>query len=1147
MSSLIHKLTQANRLLRLHTPLSAEFGPDVLLAETLKGLEGISGYTVVPADGLAQNFTGFCLQVDALSTNVHLELKPLIGQPVLLEIQTDMSRDVLRPLHGHVTSAVCLGSLGAGSGGGSGAGRLTRYRLTIEPWLRFLGVGRDSAVFQDQNVLTIVQTILADYQAGGAYQGAGKLEPAWRIDVADPGIYPLRSLTTQYQESDLAFIERLLLEEGLFYWFEHTGDTTSPRLGQHTLGSHTMVIADHNGAFQTQNRGAMGHTIRFSQSGTAIQDDTIDRWRTQARWHTHAVQMSSWDYRTLDVRPIAVHAAHAEHADGGNSADDADSAGPSASAYVPEGTPALLSQDTPGAYAYEDIVQGQRLAQRQLQALSVPGKTVALAGSVRTLAPGTTFTLSGYDGNGYDGLTHSTDPAPHTVLRVIHHARNNLGADLNTHVQAQARALDGIAPTATSAMDTLLASAGIAPHASPAQKTPASQADKAGGPSSDISDIFYRNAALALPLSVPYRAADTNATGHLIHPKPTVHGSQTALVVGVPGHFLTTERDHRIKVQFAWQRGTNSQSRLSHPTGDAGHSGAPAADGTSATASGGSAYATTGTWVRVATPLAPQAGANWGSVALPRIGQEVLISFLGGDIDRPVVVGALYNGQGQDNAQSNQVSRGGANATGNAPMWFPGDAQAQGRSGTLPGHAHNAVLSGIKTQALSDSQSGTGAYNQLVFDDTPSQSRVGLHSHSQGAGSSSSPHSGACELNLGALRQQTDNQLLTPTGYGLELKTHHSGALRAGSGMLLSTDARAGNASGAASPQMDSREAVAQLQGAHTLSTSLGESAQAHQAMLPVLQSTEAKPAEQASAQQLEHNTQVWQSTQSGTGADNTGGGDGGGNAGGAGSAPAPSEPGLMMSGAAGVALLTPQSVTFNAGNTTSITAGHDINLMAQGNAGHSVKGGISLFALGKASNPDKPNQEMGIRLHAASGKVSSQSQSSRTVITADQSIIVASTTDSVSIQAKEHVLLTAQGAYIRMRGGNIDIHAPGRVDFKAGVKSWTGPQNANQSTLSLPKIEIAISPDRPIYSQQFDLSHLAENDPLGFSSDRLPYRVFDKDGRFLTAGYTSEAGLTDRILTNEATDLVVLIGDGAWQVEEYFESDTTTDAGEAT
>jgi type VI secretion system secreted protein VgrG len=808
------------------------------------------------------------------------------------------------------------------------------------------------------------------------------------IDVADPSIYPLRSLTTQYQESDLAFIERLLTEEGLFYWFEHTGDATSA-----TLGQHTLVIADHNGAFQAQNRGAMGNTIRFSQSGAGIQDDTIDRWRTQARWHTHAVQMSSWDYRTLDVRPIAVHTEHAHSAD---SANGADGAWASASAPVPQGTPALLSQDTPGAYAYENTAQGQRLAQRQLQALTVPGKTVELAGSVRTLAPGTTFTLSEYGGQ---------TEQPHTVLRVIHHARNNLGADL----QAQANALDATAKPAPSALDTLLASADIGLHASPAQKKPASQADKAGGPS---SDIFYRNAALALPLSVPYRAAGTDAhngtVGQRIHPKPSVQGSQSALVVGVPGHFLTTERDHRIKVQFAWQRGSSSQSRLSHPTGDAGHSGAPAIDDTGAT---------TGTWVRVATPLAPQAGANWGSVALPRIGQEVLITYLGGDIDRPVVVGALYNGQGVDNAQSNQVTRGGANATGNAPMWFPGSEEAQatspGRGGKLPGHAHSAVLSGIKTQSMASSQSGTGAYNQLVFDDTPSQARVGLHSHSQGAGSGSgagsSPHSGACELNLGALRQQTDNQLLTPTGYGVELKTHHSGAVRAGSGMLLSTHARQGNASGAASSQMDAREMVAQLQSAHNRLTTLTESAQAHKAMLPVLQTSEVKAAEQASAKQLEHGTQVWQSTQSGTGADNTGGG---GNGGGAGSAPAPSEPGLGISAPAGVMILTPQSATFNAGATTAIVAGHDINLMAQGNAGHSVKGGISMFAYGKASNPDKPNQETGIKLHAASGKVSSQSQSSRTVITADKSITVASTTDSVMIQAKDHVLLTAQGAY---------------------------------------------------------------------------------------------------------------------------------------
>ena len=47
-----------------------------------------------------------------------------------------------------------------------------------------------------------------------AYQGQGKLAPAWRFDLVDRGIYPKRSITTQYQESDLAFAERLMHEEG---------------------------------------------------------------------------------------------------------------------------------------------------------------------------------------------------------------------------------------------------------------------------------------------------------------------------------------------------------------------------------------------------------------------------------------------------------------------------------------------------------------------------------------------------------------------------------------------------------------------------------------------------------------------------------------------------------------------------------------------------------------------------------------------------------------------------------------------------------------------------------------------------------------------------------------------------------------------
>ena len=58
-------------------------------------------------------------------------------------------------------------------------------------------------------------------------------------------------------------------------------------------------------------------------------------------------------------------------------------------------------------------------------------------------------------------------------------------------------------------------------------------------------------------------------------------------------------------------------------------------------------------------------GRQLGGAFIPRVGQEVVVAFVEGDIDRPIVVGATYNGQGAANAQGNQV------AGANAPAWFP--------------------------------------------------------------------------------------------------------------------------------------------------------------------------------------------------------------------------------------------------------------------------------------------------------------------------------------------------------------------------------------------------------------------------------------------------------------------------------------------
>ena len=65
---------------------------------------------------------------------------------------------------------------------------------------------------------------------------------------------------------------------------------------------------------------------------------------------------------------------------------------------------------------------------------------------------------------------------------------------------------------------------------------------------------LYRNRIDAIRSNVPYRSSNADGHGVLLHPRPTVSGQQSAIVVGPPGAMIHTDRDHRIKVQFHWQR-----------------------------------------------------------------------------------------------------------------------------------------------------------------------------------------------------------------------------------------------------------------------------------------------------------------------------------------------------------------------------------------------------------------------------------------------------------------------------------------------------------------------------------------------------------------------------------------------------------------
>lgn len=116
------------------------------------------------------------------------------------------------------------------------------------------------------------------------------------------------------------------------------------------------------------------------------------------------------------------------------------------------------------------------------------------------------------------------------------------------------------------------------------------------------TDSSYKNTFTAIEAPVPFRPPR-------VAPKPLIHGTQTAVVVGPSGEEIYVDKYGRVKVQFHWDRlGKLDQA--------------------------------SSCWIRVAEPVA---GKGWGEVWTPRIGQEVVVSFLEGDPDRPLITGSVYN------------------------------------------------------------------------------------------------------------------------------------------------------------------------------------------------------------------------------------------------------------------------------------------------------------------------------------------------------------------------------------------------------------------------------------------------------------------------------------------------------------------------
>ncbi|SUX53562.1 type VI secretion system Vgr family protein [Chromobacterium vaccinii] len=478
-------------------------------------------------------------------------------------------------------------------------------------------------------------------------------------------------------------------------------------------------------------------------------------------------------------------------------------------------------------------------------------------------------------------------------------------------------------------------------------------------PAGDKTDAPFTTRIQAQRRGIPLTPAYAGTTSA----KPTSLGVQTATVVGPAGEEVHTDAQGRIKVQFHWQRPDE------HPTIGAG------LDDKSSC------------WLRVAMP---SAGAGWGHQFIPRLGQEVLVDFIEGDIDRPVITGVLYNGS-------------------HPTPDFSG-------AGSLPA---NKTLSGIKSK-----EHQGGGYNELLFDDTPGEVRAKL---------SSEP--GKTQLNQGYLAHPRSNGKVQPRGDGFELRTDNHGAIRAAHGLLLSTEAQ----SGAGGKQLAREHAQSQLDAALSLSQALAETATGQLADTMETGPDEIGPdnakAGKKSDGHLQHHADALKAWEAGSNTDKDGK---------TAKDQAGQQPLLILSGPAGIASLTEQSQTVSAGQNLNLIAQRDANHTTGRRWLHNVGQHISLFVAGV-------KDKVALKLIAAKGKVQVQAQSDTMELTADKDVTITSCKEHITVTAKEEILLTSGGAYIRLKGGNIEVHAPGAISVKGASHNLSGPDQMNPTLPQFP------------------------------------------------------------------------------------------------
>ncbi|MGN6234181.1 MAG: type VI secretion system Vgr family protein [Trinickia sp.] len=329
--------------------------------------EGLSELVLVDfqgTEGLSQLFE-FHLRLASKDPNI--ELKQMIGQPVTISLQltTAFASSEQRYFHGYVTNFSHLDTDGG----------LATYSATVRPWLWMLSRQQDIRIFQEQTAQSIISDVFHDYGSLAAYE--------FRLSKTTAN----RSYCTQYRETDLNFVLRLMQEEGLFFNFEHTKT------------GHKLIVTDSSTSAKPVD--GLSPSMPYSRGEMLDDVDVVTSLQSKRELMPTDVGLKAADYKVPNARRYQTSKAEIDQGD----------------------VPSYEIYDYVGPQGFPDRDRGYELANFRAEALAAHSKVFFGTSTSRRLMPLRYLQIEDhYDHNG------KPEDRQLMILTVAHSGQNNYQA-----------------------------------------------------------------------------------------------------------------------------------------------------------------------------------------------------------------------------------------------------------------------------------------------------------------------------------------------------------------------------------------------------------------------------------------------------------------------------------------------------------------------------------------------------------------------------------------------------------------------------------------------------------------------------------------------------------------------------------------------